>query len=409
MNRTARKTLILLAKAAIAVVLLAWVLGQVHWRDYVKAVADGRTYPVLDDLGGQGKAHAIRIAVGPAWSWRPEVRPAADFAPLPGGVEVARPGFVTSLVRINVPLAVLGALGFGASVVLTAVRWWILLKIQDIHIRLWESVRLTFLGQFFNSVVPGTVGGDLVKAYYVAKHTPKTAAVLVSVFVDRLFGLVGLAVVAAVMLAVVLATGIETFQQVRQPVICVGAVLAGVAALLAFLFSGGFRRALRLERLYQRLPVAHQLLAAGDAVRLYRRRLGSMTGTVVLTFAAHMGFVGFVALTGLSLSLPTAWYNYFVYVPLVYIIGSVPLTPGGVGWIENWYVKFFQTATCGASAILVLALLARLIPVLWGLPGAVVAITGSKVPAADSMQAELAQRENDGKGPGGHAPDSRVQ
>jgi uncharacterized membrane protein YbhN (UPF0104 family) len=106
--------------------------------------------------------------------------------------------------------------------------------------------------------------------------------------------------------------------------------------------------------------------------------------------------VGFVALTGLSLSLPTAWYNYFVYVPLIYIIGAVPLTPGGVGWIENWYVKFFQTAICGASAILVLALLARLIPVLWGLPGAVVAVTGSKVPAVDSMQAELARREDAG-------------
>jgi hypothetical protein len=44
----------------------------------------------------------------------------------------------------------------------------------------------------------------------------------------------------------------------------------------------------------------------------------------------------------------------------------------------------------------VLALLARLIPVLWGLPGAVVAVTGSKVPAIDSMQAELAQREEAG-------------
>jgi uncharacterized protein (TIRG00374 family) len=397
MNRTARKTLILLAKAGIAIVLLAWVLGKVHWRDYVQVRADGRTYPVLADLGGLGKAPAIRIAAGPAWSSRPEVRPAGDFVPRPGGVEVVRPGFVTSLCRINVPLAALGALGFGASVVLTAMRWWILLKIQGIHIRPWESVRLTFLGQFFNAVVPGTVGGDLVKAYYVAKHTHKAAAVLVSVFVDRLFGLVGLAMVAAVMLAVVLATGIETFQRVRLPVTCVGVVLAAVAALLAFLFSGRFRRALRLERLYQRLPVARHFVAAGDAVQLYRRRLGSMTGTVLLTFAAHLGFVGFVALTGLSLSLPTAWYNYFVYVPLVYIIGSVPLTPGGVGWIENWYVKFFQTATCGASAIMVLALLARLIPVLWGLPGAVVAVTGSKVPAVDSMQAELALRENAGQ------------
>ena len=83
---------------------------------------EGQTYPVLADLGGRGQAHALRIAVGPGRvAPAGKVRPAGDFEPLPGGTEVLRPGFLTSL-RINILLAV-RALGYGASVVLTAIRW----------------------------------------------------------------------------------------------------------------------------------------------------------------------------------------------------------------------------------------------------------------------------------------------
>ena len=38
---------------------------------------------------------------------------------------------------------------------------------------------------------------------------------------------------------------------------------------------------------------------------------------------------------------------------------------------------------------LVLALLARLIPVICGLPGMIVAVTGPKLPKTDAMEAEL--------------------
>ncbi|MGB2822979.1 MAG: lysylphosphatidylglycerol synthase transmembrane domain-containing protein, partial [Phycisphaerae bacterium] len=259
-----------------------------------------------------------------------------------------------------------------------------------IRISLWEAIRLTFLGQFFNAIVPGTVGGDLVKAYYVSKHTTRKAAVLVSVFVDRLLGLVELALMAAgMLLVVVLGDLVEDLDEVRLPAMCVAGVLVTVAGILLFLLSTRFRRALRLEKLYRRLPIAHHIAAAGDAASLYRRRLGSLLYAVLISFAAHIAFVGFVYLTGRSLAVRTAWYNYFVYVPLIYIIGSVPLTPGGVGWVENWYVKFFEGPECGASTILVLALLARLIPVLWGLPGAVVAVTGARLPKAESIEGEL--------------------
>jgi hypothetical protein len=387
-----RKVLFFFAKLVVAGILLAWVVAQVHWRDYVQTLDGRRSYAVVEAPRAGASEGTLRVDVGAWWSERIESRPASDFQSVPGG-QVVRPGFATSLRAINVALAACGALAFGAALLLIAVRWRMLLKVQDVNVPLWEITRLTFLGQFFNAIVPGTVGGDLVKAYYVAKHTPKVAAVIVSVFVDRLLGLVELSLMAGTMLGLLLLGGRRSFDEFRLPAICMGVILLAVAGMLTFLLSRRFRRALHLDKLYRRMPIAHHIAAAGDAALLYRRRLGTMAWAVAVSVVSHLAFVGFVALMGASLSIPVGPVEYFLYVPLIYIIGAIPLTPGGVGWVENWYLRFFEGPACGASTILVLALLARIVPIIWGLPGAVVAVTGARVPAPEVIEAELSAGE----------------
>jgi len=395
MNASTRNILLLSAKIAVAGVLVAWVVAKVHWRDYVYDRDGGAAYAVLTEPEAS-VGDALRVNTGSLWSPRVEVRPVSDFQPVSDG-QVVRPGFATSLKAINISLAVLGAMAFGLALTMIAVRWRMLLKIQDVTISMWESIRLTFLGQFFNAIVPGTVGGDLVKAYYVAKHTPKVAAVLVSVFVDRLLGLVELVLLAGVMLGLLLAGGERSFDEMRLPVICMASIILVVGAMMTFLLSQRFRHALHLEKIYRRLPIAHHIAAAGDAAVRYRQRLGSMAWAVVISLISHLSFVTFVTLMGASLSIPAGWKEYFLYVPLIYIIGAIPLTPGGVGWVENWYLEFFESPVCGASTVLVLALLARLVPILWGLPGAIVAVTGARVPRSEVIEAELSAGERAGK------------
>ena len=117
--------------------------------------------------------------------------------------------------------------------------------------------------------------------------------------------------------------------------------------------------------------------------------LGSQQHLVTHGVAAQVVWVGSIALLGAALSLDVAWYMYFVYVPLIYVVGSIPLTPGGVGLIEGLYVRFLVTPTIGASEVVALALLARLIPILWSLPGAVVVVRGARLTDTRTMKAEL--------------------
>ena len=402
MKKRYRKPLLLAVKILIAVVLLAWVLSRTHWHNYVVDRETGKSYAVLRARPSEGKVETLDVSAGMLWWTRVLTdRPAAQFLDDGTGAVRVFPGFAKSVRDLRAICVVLACLGYLASMLVISYRWYGLVRIQGVPVGLWEAVRLTFLGQFFHSVVPGTVGGDLVKAYYVAKHTPKKAAVLVSVFVDRVLGLAELTLLAGLMLSGVLVFGAARLgdEGIRAAAITTLTVVALVAGTLVFLLSARFRRLFHLEKLYRRLPIAHHIEAAGEAARIYARRPRALLKAVGLTFLAHVAWIGGVVSLGTGLALDIPWYSYFVYIPLIYIIGSVPVTPGGVGLIEQLYLVFFGVLAPGMeSKVLALALLARLLVVFWGLPGLWVMVTGTKPPEVRTMEAELGLAAEDGPG-----------
>ncbi len=383
------KLALLLAKLCVAAALLAWVVSLTHWGDYVRTKPEfgGKDFTLAAAPSPGDKE--LQVYQGSLWWKTIRALPAEQVLSIDSSGLLVRRGFAQSLQHISPLPLILAMCLVPISMLIIALRWWLLLRVQEIFIHPWEAVRLTFLGLFFNNVVPGTVGGDLVKAYYVSKHTPKKGAVLLSVFVDRMMGMVELVFMAGLMIAILIAGGWETFGRMQKaivPVVVAGAVLLGG---LAFVFSTRLRRELHLQKLYQRLPLAHHIASAGDATKVYRKRYGSLVVAVIVTLASHGCFIGAIALLGEALFIPLPLWNYFVYVPLIFIIGAIPVSPGGVGLVENLYVAFFATAAVGASSILALALLARFVPIFWSLPGLVVALRGAKLPKAEQMQAEL--------------------
>ena len=73
------------------------------------------------------------------------------------------------------------------------VRWWILLKVQQIHLSIARVAGLFLIGMFYNQFLPGGTGGDIMKSYLLLKETPgKATGALLAVVFDRMVGLVAL-------------------------------------------------------------------------------------------------------------------------------------------------------------------------------------------------------------------------
>ena len=98
----------------------------------------------------------------------------------------------------------------------------------------------------------------------------------------------------------------------------------------------------------------------------------------------HLLLAGAIACMGLALGLATPIPLYFLFVPVIYIVAAIPISIGGLGLVEGMYVVFFAASTgADTSAVLALALLARLTPMLLSLPGLVFWLSerGSKASA----------------------------
>lgn len=329
MSGRLKKALILMAKLGVAAALLWWAFSDVDWPQLGRHVAD---------------ANRVLLAVS----------------------------FV----------------GFLIPVFAMALRWWCLLRAQEIYIGYWEAVRLTFLGQFFGFIMPGMVSGDLFKAYYACKHTDRKAAAVVSVFLDRASGLAAFAIVPAVVMTVLVATGMPPAELV-VPAAIVAFVLGVLVIGSTLLLSRSLRKALLLDRVIARLPLQKYVSVTGEAVRLYRRRWPVVAAALGITFVGQTVFVTAIMIAGAALAPEVPWYRYYIYVPLIYIIAAVPISPGGVGVVEACFIKFFVVAPATVSEVAAVALAARVMPMVCSLPGLLVAVTGPKLPKAEEMEAEI--------------------
>jgi uncharacterized protein (TIRG00374 family) len=85
--------------------------------------------------------------------------------------------------------------------VVAALRWRLLLGLAGVTISARRAMALQWVGAFFNVVVPGNIGGDVLRSIYVARDVPteQRTGVFAILFLDRLVALAGLVVVAAVL------------------------------------------------------------------------------------------------------------------------------------------------------------------------------------------------------------------
>jgi uncharacterized membrane protein YbhN (UPF0104 family) len=97
------------------------------------------------------------------------------------------------------PLLIGAALLFG-TVLLSFLRYRVLILGVGLDLTLRECVRFGFIGTFFNTFLLGSLGGDVIRIHYIMRRTGEPAGTLASVLLDRVLGLLGLMTLAGVTL-----------------------------------------------------------------------------------------------------------------------------------------------------------------------------------------------------------------
>ena len=285
--------------------------------------------------------------------------------------------------------ATLGIFIFAQMIV--GFRWWLLLRAQSIFIEYWAAVRLHFLGWFYNNFMPGSVGGDLIRAWYVTKHTDKRLIAALSVFVDRAVGLLSTLAIAAFFYTLFLRDqGIEIAPGSQRNFLGTIAqykhVLFGVVVVLIVVFCI-FGLHHRGRQILKKL-LAHIIIYGAKATEqikemiiIYcRRPLPVFTAFGLTVFLQLMTITGFWFLA-VNMGITASIKYYYVFFPLTWVLGTVPVSIGGAVVVEGaLYYLFTHFTALEPEAALAIALCQRMIWMLASLPGAVIHLTGAHLP-----------------------------
>jgi uncharacterized membrane protein YbhN (UPF0104 family) len=214
---------------------------------------------------------------------------------------------------------------------LNAHRWKILAAAVGFHKPVMELAKYCFAGNFFNLMLPSTVGGDFSRCYYLSKGTGRYHHALYSVLADRV---VGISVLFAFATGGILfgpgAMGMPW--QLKAP------ILGGTVALFGLL---PFMPALTTKILGPNNKITQRLNSS--VVQAYWHDRSLIGVSLLLSVVLQLVVVLCHVLIGLALGFQNVplWY-YFVFYPCVAVLGFITPSFNGVG-IREWAYTYFLT------------------------------------------------------------------
>mgnify|MGYP003960698835 FL=1 len=235
---------------------------------------------------------------------------------------------------------------------MTTFRWWLLLRAIGVQVKPKQTFILTWIGNFFNTTLPGAVTGDVVKGYYVIKaqqEEGRTRAFM-TLLIDRFVGLFGLIVMA--FLALVLNLELILSQERLHSLAWMITVLFGATvvfyAIAVFPFKEGRDPFIRL---FQRLPAKKISLKVYSAFKSYQHQKTTLLLTLLLAIGIHtliaLLFFQVAQLMGLEeMELATQ----FFLMPIGLITVAIPLAPGGIGIGHAAFESLYQLAGFSGGA-----------------------------------------------------------
>lgn len=223
------------------------------------------------------------------------------------------------------------------SNVLGSWQWARLLNAADIHVPFWKVCSYYHVGLFFNNFLPANIGGDIARIMDVSRYNTTRAAAFSTVLMDRIIGTVALAGLALVttlplltryhfqmiylFLLLFFAVSVGTLWAVLHP-----RLLPSIEGVLASVGLGFLKP--RLEDVARRLAV----------YRGRRHLFAELISVAVLVQVSRVLVHVFVA-QALGMSVPVLYF--FLFVPLLAVIVSLPISLNGIGVREGAGIVIF--------------------------------------------------------------------
>jgi len=227
--------------------------------------------------------------------------------------------------HINLILFLFASFLYIVSTYISTLRWKIFLS-DEFRISRLFSVYL--IGSFFNTVLPGIIGGDIIKVLMIRNKAGLNNAVA-SVFLERYTGFATLLMIGFVFFCIF-------YERLPQSLIIWSVPLSFSGFIVVSLFLYLFRNFNFLKNFYE-------YFLSFSKSQIAKAFLYSVFIQFIVILSVYVICV--------SLDIFISFFELCIYLPVIVLITTLPISVSGIGIREWCFILFFGSSVGQTNAV----------------------------------------------------------
>ncbi len=262
---------------------------------------------------------------------------------------------------ISTVMLAIGLLLEVMQIAITAYRWQFVLHSIDEHLSYPLALEIAFIGNFFSQVLPGAVGGDIVRIWKTKQVGLPTRAAINSVILERIATVLGLMLLVVVTVPFFAMLYHAPFSMWTFPALLL-VIIIGIGMLMLLDRLSGF--------LNDWKHAHHFVGLAQDTRRVFLHPVRGLW-LIAVVVVGHLNQCLIVWVLALGLGVHLSILYSVVLVPPVILLATLPISIAGWGVRELAMVAAFSLIGIPNAQALVVSVLFGLIGIVVSLPGGV--------------------------------------
>ncbi len=239
--------------------------------------------------------------------------------------------FLQTLASINLELFLLSAMLYIGTQYLSSFRWKVLLIPHKINISTPRLFSLYLVGMFFNNFLPSSVGGDVVRGYYLYRYSGKAKESVTTIFLERYTGLAALLLIGLVSL-------IFTYSLLESPlvnILILGMSTTFIVGTIIVANSRVKNLILNLAGKFKITKLERVIVEIYETFRKYKNHKNSFCNAFLLSIIIQVMNVFVYIILSNALDITVPWGYFFFFFPIITVTSMLPISINGLGIREG--------------------------------------------------------------------------
>lgn len=239
----------------------------------------------------------------------------------------------------------------------SALKWWMLLSARKVFISFGRIWAYYLIGQFYNLILPTSMGGDVVRIHELGRFTGCGTEAVASVFVERFTGMIMLAALTISAICI-------NLNQFNHLLINLSLVIfTGVVIFVGWLTLDPRPYAVFEKIIHSHLPVftiwLGKITKFRNAVHEYQKDKQAIVWAFINSLVFYFLAILNVWISAKAFESDMTLSKALIVTPVILLLMNFPISIGGIGLMEFSYTYTFDLIGIGSDVGLSTALVMR--------------------------------------------------